>query len=433
LRVDLLVNIGRRGYIAYIFFSINEGSFFLPLFAKIALGVVLGLRLDDPKEKLSLLSRGAEYDVLSPQGSFKKPTYPGICRVFARDGKCLSVLKTLFTNYCENHCAYCVNRAQNDMPRVTFGPEEFAKLAYDLYRKGAIDGIFLSSGVLKDPDHTMELMIRAVKILRNNYGFKGYLHLKVLPGASEDLMREAVTLADRVSLNIEFTEETSFKLFTPEKRIDGLLADTIRLSRIVREARERGFKGKVGQSTQIIVGATGESDLSVLKTSLWLYRELEVSRVYYSAYVKVNADAPSPLGPFSPSLRERRLYQADFLIKLYGFALEEILPQGKSFLDRDIDPKLSWALRNLHLFPLEVTKASYEELLRVPGIGPKSAKRIVEERGKVPLSLEVLKGFGVVVERARSFITIKGRYFGDRAFPSIKWERLEAGIQLSLL
>lgn len=376
---------------------------------------------EEPLRKVKMLSLGAELDSMGPVRASVFPSLPGICKVYKPDGGCISVLKTLFTNYCENRCAYCVNRVQNDIPRTSFRAEELADLAYRLYERGYIGGLFLTSAIFKDPDYTMELMIRSAKILRQDLGFKGYLHLKVLPGVSEALMREAVALADRVSVNLEFTEESSFNLFTPDKSRASLLRDLVKLSHIVREVKDRGSR-RVGQSTQIIVGATIESDLSILKTSFWLYKELELDRVYYSAYVPVNRDVGLPPGyKGPPELREHRLYQADFLIRRYGFSIEELFPKGRNDLPENVDPKLSWALRNLSFFPVEITKASYEELLRVPGIGPISAKRIIEaRRERKDLSLEDLRRMGVAIKRAKGFITVNGRSLGGRKSLSLR-------------
>lgn len=363
-------------------------------------------------KKLSILSMAARYDnSCSSSGSRREtPAYgigkghlSGICHTWSADGRCVSLLKILLTNICENNCKYCVNRRQNDVPRAIFTPEEVAELTIEFYRRNYIEGLFLSSGIYRSPDETMELMLKAVKILRKNYGFGGYIHLKLIPGLSEELIREALKLADRVSVNLELPTEESLRALAPEKNFS-ILLDPLKRVKDLYENREV----KAPASTQLIVGATPETDKTILKLAWSLYARKMVRRVYYSAYIPVNADPDLPAIDEPPFLREHRLYQADWLLRFYGFTVDELFEDSEN-LELRFDPKLAWAVRNLHFFPVEITKADYWELIRVPGIGPTSAKKIIRARKYGPISEEVLKNIGVPLKRARYFITIRGK------------------------
>ncbi len=367
---------------------------------------------NDLLTRLSVLAMSARYDNSCSSSGGRRETHPyglgnshlsGICHTFSADGRCVSLLKILMTNVCTNDCTYCLNRVSNDVPRAMLTPEEIATITVEFYRRNYIEGLFLSSGVYCHPDVTMELMIRAVKILRHEYRFHGYIHLKLIPGASRELIEEAFLLADRVSANIEFPTETSLRRLSPQKT----LSELQRPLQIVREIyQERNRKAPA--STQVIVGATPDSDKTLLSFSETLYRKRLVRRVYYSAYIPVNRDETLPALSEPPLLREHRLYQADWLLRFYGFTTEDLFEEGE-YLPLDTDPKTAWALRHPELFPVEVTTAPYEELIRVPGIGPISGKRILQARRYGTLSEEVLKKLGVVLKRARYFITVQGK------------------------
>lgn len=363
-------------------------------------------------KKLSILSMAARYDNSCSSSGSRRETpahgigngyLSGICHTWSADGRCVSLLKILLTNICKNNCKYCVNRRQNDLPRALFTPEEVAKLTIEFYRRNYIEGLFLSSGIYQSPDETMNLMLRAVRILRKEYGFGGYIHLKLIPGASEELIREAQKLADRVSANLELPTEESLKALAPEKKFS-LLLEPLEKVRELYENKEV----RAPASTQLIIGATPETDRTILKLAWSLYSRKMVRRVYYSAYIPVNSDPDLPAIQEPPFLREHRLYQADWLLRFYGFSVDELLQDSEN-LELPYDPKLVWAIRNLHFFPVEITKADYWELIRVPGIGPTSAKKIIQARRYGPLSEEVLKNIGIPLKRARYFITIKGK------------------------
>ncbi|MCL2299167.1 MAG: putative DNA modification/repair radical SAM protein, partial [Firmicutes bacterium] len=363
----------------------------------------------------------------------------GCCHSFAEDGRCISLLKVLMTNACAYDCAYCVNRRSNDVPRVTFEPEELASLTIQFYRRNYIEGLFLSSGVLKSPDYTMERMIRVLELLRHEYHFNGYLHVKAIPGASQELIWQAGVLADRISVNIEFPSEQSLRLFAPDKSRQSILGPMGQIARmkeeqapplglpgrqsaamsvisntsqgLIRSSRAGGpgqkFAG-AGQATQMIIGASPESDLQIMRLAQGLYRKYSLRRVFYSAYIPVNENSLLPaLGTQPPLLREHRLYQADFLLRQYHFDAEEILDERNPDFNPYLDPKCNWALHHPEFFPVDVQRASKEALLRVPGIGPRSAQRIVAERLQCRLDFAALKRMGVVLKRARFFIIAK--------------------------
>ncbi len=376
--------------------------------------------------KLSILAAAAKYDVsCSSSGSTRSnpgkglgdAAVSGICHSWSGDGRCISLLKVLMTNYCIYDCAYCVNRRSNDLPRSAFSVAEVVKLTIDFYRRNYIEGLFLSSGVFKNADYTMELLVRVAKELRLNHNFYGYIHLKAIPGASRELLQTAGLYADRLSTNIELPSERGLKLLAPDKSKEHILTSFSYVSnQISRYQEERQSLSKAprfapaGQSTQLIVGATPESDLQIVSLAEGLYQKFRLKRVYYSAYVPVNHNALLPTLSAPPLRRENRLYQADWLLRFYGFQAKELLDPREPFLDGEIDPKTGWAIRNMNFFPVEVNRADYEMLIRVPGVGLKSARQIIESRRHGPLSFENLRRLGVVMKRARYFLTCQGRY-----------------------
>lgn len=448
----------------------------------------------DMYEKLKILADSAKYDVSCSSsgasrggrsGRLGSAAAEGICHTWSADGRCISLLKILFTNKCVYDCEYCVNRRTADTARASFEPEELAGLTIDFYKRNYIEGLFLSSAVEVSPDHTAERILRALRILRRDYGFCGYIHAKVIPGVSQELLHEIGMEADRLSVNIELPTQKSLELFAPQKKPkaiftpmrqitntlieqkslkaagtmfkgedinsrlhylspsfsgdigantghgDGTLRDVIkaeescgaadtaaispaRRSGISRRRAQNGQRfAPAGQTTQMIIGAGDESDRQIIKTSESLYRIFKMKRVYFSAYIPVNN---SPILPdlFSapPLLREHRIYQADWLLRFYGFTADEILDEKNPFLDTELDPKISWALRNIHLFPIEINKASMEELMRIPGIGSTSAYRILRQRRVAAVKYDDLKKMGVVLKRAKYFLTCSGKYYG---------------------
>jgi len=360
--------------------------------------------------KLILLAQAAKYDRVCGKG--KEELQNKSCSNNIKDfifyspcasGRYIPLLKVLFTNYCINDCMYCYNRRSNDIERAIFEPKELAQLAYDLYRKNYIEGLFLSSGIFRNADYTMELIISTAQMLRNEYGFKGYIHLKIIPGTSYDLIRKAMILADRVSCNIELPTESSLKLLAPEKSKNDILNALKSAKNYTLELEKQ-----ISASTQLIVGATPESDKTILKLSHELYANRLVKRVYYSAYIPINSNDVLPKIEHPPLLREHRLYQADWLMRFYGFKAEDIF-EGSENLSQDMDPKMCWALRNMHLFPVDIKKAPYERLILVPGIGTKTAKKIIKARREGYLDEQGLKALGISLKRARNFITIGGK------------------------
>lgn len=386
----------------------------------------------DLLKKLEILADAAKYDVsCSSSGSNRKNSdkgignghMAGICHSWSDDGRCISLLKILLTNDCIYNCAYCINRSSNDVPRATFTPEEIAELTINFYRRNYIEGLFLSAAVYKSPDYTMELMVKTVRLLRQAYRFNGYIHMKGIPGADIALIHEAGRLVDRMSVNIELPSSQGLKILAPQKKKEAIIKPMGFISsKILQRTEEKKLfkKGEkfvpAGQSTQLIVGATPDTDLSILRLSEGLYQRFGLKRVYYSAYVPVTRDPKLPTITAPPLLREHRLYQADWLLRFYGFTSKELLQENQPNFDIFLDPKCNWALRNLHLFPLEINRAPYEMLLRIPGIGVKSARRIVAARRFHSISYDNLKKMGVVLKRARYFITCNGRYYGDLAF-----------------
>lgn len=430
------------------------------------------------EEKLEILSDAAKYDVActssgvdrrGKEGYLGNSCASGVCHTFAADGRCISLLKILMTNHCVYDCKYCKNRRSNDVPRAIFTPDEICTLTIEFYKRNYIEGLFLSSGVYKSPDYTMEKMVETLRLLRNKYRFNGYIHVKAIPGASDELMYSAGLLADRISINMELATNEGLSKLAPNKSFKTIMdpmnkiSGTIAAHRIAsgKEARmERasinnhlndGIFGisanfssieektntpktvlgapksflfpadrkdmslkrpfaSAGQSTQIIIGATPETDFDLIRTSQSLYQNLDLKRVFYSAYIPLNDDdALPPLDTPVPLLREHRLYQADWLLRYYGFHANELLSESNPNFDERIDPKCYWALKHLEDFPVEINKASYDTLLRVPGIGPTSVKRIMSARRYGKVTFPMLKKMGVVLKRAQFFITCDGQ------------------------
>lgn len=386
----------------------------------------------DIHEKLKILSGAAKYDVsCSSSGSTRKNTpsgigntsESGICHSFAADGRCISLLKILLTNYCVYDCVYCVNRSSNDVPRAAFTPEEVADLTINFYKRNYIEGLFLSSAVFKNANYTMELLLKTVTLLRNNYNFNGYIHIKAIPGADSNLIRKAGELVDRMSVNIELPSKESLKLLAPQKNSDLILKPMSYIdSQITANKEEKLLYKKApsfvpaGQSTQLIIGATKDSDYKIMKLSENLYNNFNLKRVYYSAYVPVsnNPKLPSIINP--PMLREHRLYQADWLLRFYGFSATELLSEKNPNLDVNFDPKTDWAIKNIYQFPVEINSAPRKMLLRIPGVGVRSVQKIMAARKVHSLNFEDLKKLGIVLKRAQYFITCKGKYYGDIVF-----------------
>ena len=381
------------------------------------------------EEKLRILSDAAKYDVsCSSSGSSRKNTnnglgnaaVNGICHSWSADGRCISLLKILMTNYCIYDCKYCINRKDNDIERAILSPDEIVKLTINFYMRNYIEGLFLSSGIIKNADYTMELMIAVAKKLRLEEKFNGYIHMKVIPGASRQLINEIGLYVDRVSVNIEFAENTALKLLAPDKKPTDISTSMGLIRKNVLENIEdkKLFKSTpsfvpAGQTTQMIIGASGESDYSILTRSENLYKNFELKRVYYSGYVPVNKSGILVSADQAvPMIREHRLYQADWLLRFYDFRANEILNEKDAFVDPFVDPKTNWAIKNFNLFPIEINKASYKELLRVPGIGVTSAKRIVMTRKYSTIRYEHLKKLGIVIKRAKYFITVNGEFLG---------------------
>ncbi len=332
------------------------------------------------------------------------------------DGRCISLLKILMSNVCIYDCKYCINRCTNSVKRATFTPREIADLTIAFYKRNYIEGLFLSSAVIKNPDYTMERLYEAIFILRKEYNFNGYIHVKTIPGASKELIDKLGHLVDRTSINIELPSNDSLRLLAPQKEKIGILTPMQYISKEISISKQEKSKYKekfvpAGQTTQLIVGATPETDLKIMKLSKSLYNKLSLKRVYYSAYVSINEDSNLPVLSSPPLLRENRLYQADWLIRFYGFKIDDLLDETHPNFHTMLDPKCDWALRNLQHFPIEINKADYNTLLKVPGIGVISAKRIITARREFNLTFENLKKLGIVLKRARYFITCNGKYY----------------------
>jgi putative DNA modification/repair radical SAM protein len=377
-------------------------------------------------EKLKILADSAKYDVSCvSSGSSRKNTpgglgsgfSAGICHSFTNDGRCISLLKILMSNCCVYDCAYCVNRSSNDLPRASFTPGEIVDLTVGFYRRNYIEGLFLSSAVVKSPDFTMEQIIKVVSTLREQHRFNGYIHIKAIPGADPALIEKAGGYVDRMSVNIELPTSQGLRLLAPQKDREGILGPMGFINNKITESREdrKRFARApqfvpAGQSTQMIVGATPDHDLHILKLSEGLYRKYSLRRVFYSAYIPVSRHPALPGITKPPLLREHRMYQADWLLRFYGFKADELLDEKHRDFDVLLDPKCDWALRNLQYFPVEINRADYRLLLRVPGIGVRSAQRIISSRRMQTLDFADIKKLGVVLKRARYFITCKDRY-----------------------
>ena len=418
-------------------------------------------------DKLGILADAAKYDVSCSSSGGKRTNgngvgnshAAGICHTWSDDGRCVSLLKILLSNECIYDCVYCVNRSSNDIPRASFTADEVIDLTMNFYRRNYIEGLFLSSAVLKNPSHTMELMLEIVRRLRNEQGFFGYIHIKAIPGADPKLIHEAGLYVDRMSVNIELPSDKGLEVLAPQKPVKALLKPMQQISQGILEHKEHlstnsrvgnssvfshisaGTKGvfpddlpdrdyykesstnalarrnsdkyfvPAGQSTQLIVGATPDRDLSILKLSEALYSKFSLKRVYYSAFVPTVSDPRLPAIIKPPLLREHRLYQADWLLRFYGFEADELLNKANPDFDPQLDPKANWAFRNLHMFPIEINNVDYEMLLRVPGIGVKTAQRIIAARRVGKLNFDNLKKMGVVLKRAAHFITCQGKTF----------------------
>ena len=366
--------------------------------------------------KMQILSDSAKYDV-SCSSSGSENNYKtgelgatqnsGICHTFTADGRCVSLLKVLLTNFCLYDCAYCINRVSNDIPRAAFSPRELADITINFYKRNYIEGLFLSSGIIESEDKTMELMLRVLEILRFEHKFNGYIHVKLIPGSDANLIQRVVNLASRVSSNIELPSDASLKLLAPNKTKEKVLQPL----KLARDFSLDRTNKPIGMSTQLIVGATPESDFDILKLSSVLYDKALLKRVYYSAYIPVNDDKKLPaIINKPPLLREHRLYQADWLLRFYGFGYDEILSSNRPHLDDELDPKTQWALNNLHLFPIEINKATQEELIRIPGIGLRGAQKIIKARRFKTLKFDDLKKLKISIKRARYFITCHKEY-----------------------
>lgn len=384
----------------------------------------------DTAEKLMILGDAAKYDAsCSSSGSYRKNTNGGIgsgtpagcCHTFTQDGRCISLLKVLMSNYCIYDCKYCINRSSNDVKRAAFTPSELAQLTIEFYKRNYIEGLFLSSGVIKNPDYTMERMTEVLVLLRKKYKFNGYIHVKAIPGADPYLIRQAGLLADRMSVNIELPSEESLKKLAPQKSRANILTPMKYMTEKITENKSELALYRhapkfipSGQSTQMIIGASPDSDRQILRLAEGLYKKYSLKRVYYSAYVPMNDDSALPsIYTKPPLLREHRMYQADWLMRFYGFSAEELLDENRENFSVNLDPKADWALNNMSLFPVDVNNAPYQMLLRVPGIGVKSAKRICKARRVASLDFDSLKRIGVVLKRAQFFITVKGRYLNN--------------------
>ncbi|MBQ7781022.1 MAG: putative DNA modification/repair radical SAM protein [Lachnospiraceae bacterium] len=377
-------------------------------------------------DKLQILSDAAKYDVACTSSGVDRKgngrdmgncLAGGICHSFSADGRCISLLKILFTNECIYDCKYCLNRRSNDIPRATFTPEEVCELTMQFYRRNYIEGLFLSSGIIQNPNYTMELIYRTIYLLRNRYRFNGYVHVKAIPGADPRLIQLTGYLADRMSVNLELPTAEGLKNLAPNKHRKTILKPMRQIQNGITENKNeimlyrnapRFVAG--GQSTQMIIGATPENDFQIINVAENLYDKFSLKRVFYSAFVRVNEDKDLPALPGGPPLlREHRLYQADWLLRFYGFKAKELLSEDRPFFNVMLDPKEDWAVRHLEQFPVEINRAPYEMILRVPGIGVKSAMRIVNARRSASLDFNALKKIGVVLKRALYFITCNGR------------------------
>lgn len=404
---------------------------------------------EDLENRLRVLTEGAKYDVSCSssgsargtpkgkddnRGSTGRCHIGGLCHSFTADGRCISLLKLLMTNHCEYDCLYCVNRRSNNVERARLTPDEICGIVMGFYKRNYIEGLFLSSAVERSPEHTMQKITETLILLRTVHQFKGYIHVKAIPGAAPSTIEKAACYADRMSVNIELPSETSLKLLAPQKKKDMIVTPMRQLAGIYLgsqgEAKGRAPMLPAGQTTQMIIGASRDTDGQIIRLSQALYHNFGLKRVYYSAYVPVNEHSNLPAVP--PDLRrENRLYQADWLLRFYGFNAEELVPPDYN-LPSDVDPKCDWALRNIDRFPVEVNTASYEMLLRVPGIGVSNAYRIVQARKHTKLTFDSLKKMRVVLKRAQFFITADGKYMGLGQAPALIRSRI-AGLELPAL
>ena len=377
-------------------------------------------------EKLTILSDAAKYDVACTSSGVDRSgnktgmgncLAPGICHTFSADGRCVSLLKILFTNECIFNCAYCLNNCNNDVHRASFTPEEICTITLEFYRRNYIEGLFLSSGILISPNYTMELIYQTLFLLRNKYHFNGYIHVKAIPGADPLLVQRTGYLADRMSINLELPTADALKKLAPYKSRRTILKPMRQIQNGITENKEELALYRsapkfvpAGQSTQMIIGATPENDYQIMSVAEQLYDKFSLKRVFYSAFINVNEDSNLPMLPGGPPLlREHRLYQADWLLRYYHFHVDELLSEARPDFNIYLDPKCDWAVRHLEYFPVEIQKADYRTLLRVPGIGYKSAQRIIRARRHANLGFDNLKRMGVVLKRALYFITCSGR------------------------
>ena len=370
------------------------------------------------EEKLKILADSAKYDAsCSSSGSTRKNTggignaaVNGICHSFASDGRCISLLKILMTNACIYDCKYCINRRSNNVPRAIFTPEEICEITINFYKRNYIEGLFLSSAIIKSPDHTMERLIETIYLLRYKYKFNGYIHAKAIPGASPYLIKKLGSLVDRLSTNIELPTDTSLKMLAPDKKTKDINNSMI----TIRNNISKTF-APAGSSTQMIIGATKDSDKDILEKSANMYKYFHLKRVFYSAYIPVNQDKLLPSISIPPLKRENRLYQADWLLRFYKFRVDELFDNNNNF-NYLVDPKTDWALRHLEEFPKEINKVSFNELIRIPGIGITSAKKIVSARKVFKIEFKDLKNMGVSLKRAKYFITCNNKYFNNLSY-----------------
>ena len=385
-------------------------------------------------DKLTVLTDAAKYDVACTSsgvdrdarlGRLGNACCAGICHSFAADGRCITLLKVLLTNFCIYDCAYCANRCSNDIPRAAFTPRELADLTTAFYKRNYIEGLFLSSGVIRSPDYTMEAICKTLSILRDEYEFNGYIHAKAIPGASPELVERLGLLADRLSVNVELPSESSLKVLAPDKNTTALMRPMQLISsRVAQNKAERALSHKqgkrfapAGQSTQLIVGASPESDFDILALSNELYRSYDLKRVFFSASLPHNTDELLPNAAAEvPLNREHRLYQADWLMRFYGFDVDEIIDEKHPFLDPFLDPKANWALQHMDQFPVEINTAPYEMLLRVPGLGVRGAKRVLRARRHKSLTHESLVQLGLKLKRMQYFIVCSGQYHAALPF-----------------
>lgn len=383
----------------------------------------------DVLEKLKILTDAAKYDVsCSSSGSNRKNkgglgegASSGICHSWSEDGRCISLLKILLTNKCIYSCEYCVNRKENQIKRAEFTPQEVCDLVVNFYKRNYIEGLFLSSGVVKSPDDTMLKLIEVADLLRNKENFNGYIHMKAIPGASDELVQKLGSLVDRMSINIELPTEKALNILAPQKKYESIIRPMNFAKNSILEYKENKKKYKktplflpAGQSTQMIVGANRENDFTIINKASSLYKDFSLKRVFYSGYVPVVNSVFTQGIKKVPMLREHRLYQADWLMRFYGFSPREIVKEDNPFLDLTMDPKCSWAVENLDIFPIEINKASYEELIRVPGFGKVYAMRIINARKFSNLTFDDLRTLKISLKRAINFITVGGKFMGVR-------------------